>query len=163
MSAKTDVRNAIVSWLTAANFPNVIQIHRAAPKKIDFANGASAGQITRVALYVHLGRAVDTKIATGGANSGWKEVKYRATIQVLQYSLQADGEVASDDFDTITDAIVARLRTGGHRLGLSDGSVIWQAAVDNITQDLGEPKMLESGATEYWAGIQFDVQQMVQA
>jgi len=68
-----------------------------------------------------------------------------------------------DAFDTIIDAIKDRLRAVGHRLGQSDGDVIWQAAEPDINVSYGEPKTNDGGAVEIWAGIAFQVTQMIRS
>jgi hypothetical protein len=67
------------------------------------------------------------------------------------------------DFDAIIDGVKDRLRSGGHRLGKTDGDVIWQAAEPNISVQYGEPMTNDGGATEIWAAIEFDVIQMKQS
>jgi hypothetical protein len=68
-----------------------------------------------------------------------------------------------NDYDTIIDAVKDRLRAGGHRLGKTDGDIIWQAAEPNISVTYGEPATNDGGATEIWAAISFTVTQMIRS
>jgi len=77
--------------------------------------------------------------------------------------MHSQAQHAMDDFDAIIDAVKQKLREGGHRLGLEDGDVIWQAAEPSISVIYGEPTTNEGGATETWAAITFTVTQMISA
>ena len=163
MSSRADVRNAIQTWLTAASIPNIVQIHTSFPKIFKYEDGATAGQITRAVLVIHIMRSSEQRIAWGGATNGVKMVTHTIALQIFCYSQQPKAEDAMNDFDTLVDTLVSRLRGGGHRLGLTDGTVIFQAAESQITIDFGEPKQLQGGATENEVHINFDVLQSVNA
>jgi hypothetical protein len=119
--------------------------------------------MTRGAGLVHILSERESRIANGGAYSGWKRIDYEVAFQVFTHSVETNSQDAMDTFDAIIDAVKDRLRAGGHRLGETDGSVIWQAAEPGITVQYGEPKTNDGGATENWAGIQFTVTQMIQS
>ena len=99
----------------------------------------------------------------GGAYDGWKRVDYIVNFQIYHQSMQPKPEDAMTDFDILIDAVKGQLRAGGHRLGLPDGSVIWQAADPGISATYSEPVTNDGGATETWASITFTVTQMIRA
>ena len=161
--SRHDVRNAVGTWIAGQSIPNLNQIFTSFPKRINFEQNAPVGSFTRAAGVVFISGETEQRIAVGGAYNGWKRVDYDVVFQVFVHSMQNYGQDAMDDFDAIIDAVKDRLRSGGHRLGMSDGSVIWQAAEPGISVQYGEPKTNDGGAVEIWAGIEFTVTQMIQA
>jgi hypothetical protein len=161
--SRAQVRSAVGSWVAQTSITNLNQIFTSHPKRINFEANAPVGSPTRAAGVVFIQGETESRIAIGGASNGWKRIDYDVMFQVFCHSMQNYSQDAMDDFDAIIDAIKNQLRAGGHRLGLSDGSVIWQAAEPGITVSYGEPKTNDGGAVEIWAGIQFTVTQMIQA
>lgn len=161
--SRSQVRNAVGNWIADAGIPNLNQIFVSHPKRINFQSNAAAGQLTRAAGLVFIADEKDSRIANGGAYNGWKRVDYTVQFQVFTHSMQPHAQDAMDDFDAIIDAVKQKLREGGHRLGLEDGDVIWQAAEPDISVMYGEPSTNEGGATEIWAAITFTVTQMISA
>lgn len=161
--SRSQVRNAVGNWIAEAGIPNLNQIFVSHPKRINFQANAAAGQMTRAAGLVFIADESDSRIANGGAYSGWKRIDYTVQFQVFTHSMHPYTQDAMDDFDAIIDAVKQKLREGGHRLGLEDGDVIWQAAEPSISVIYGEPTTNEGGATEIWAAITFTVTQMIQA
>lgn len=160
---RAQVRTAVGTWVAGANIPHLNQIYTSHPKRINFQANSTAGEMTRGAGLVHILSEREGRVAIGGAYSGWKRIDYEVAFQLFTHSVEANSQDAMDTFDAIVDAIKDRLRAGGHRLGETDGSVIWQAAEPGITVQYGEPKTNDGGATENWAGIQFTVTQMIQS
>jgi hypothetical protein len=161
--SRSQVRNAVGNWVAEAGIPNLNQIFVSHPKRINFQANAAAGQLTRAAGLVFIADESDSRIANGGAYSGWKRIDYTVQFQIFTHSMHPHTQDAMDDFDAIIDAVKQKLREGGHRLGLEDGDVIWQAAEPSISVIYGEPTTNEGGATEIWAAITFTVTQMIQA
>lgn len=161
--SRSQVRTAVGTWIADAAIPNLNQIFTSHPKRINFQANATAGQMTRAAGLVFISDESDSRIANGGAYEGWKRVDYTVQFQVFTHSMQSYAQDAMDDFDAIIDAVKQKLREGGHRLGLTDGDVIWQAAEPNISVMYGEPTTNDGGATEIWAAITFTVTQMISA
>jgi hypothetical protein len=159
--SRNQIRNAVGNWVAEAGIPNLNQIFAAHPKRINFQANANAGQLTRAAGLVYISDETETRIANGGAYDGWKRLDYTVQFQVFTHSMQPHAQDAMDDFDAIIDAVKQKLREGGHRLGLEDGDVIWQAAEPTISVIYGEPSTNEGGATETWAAITFTVTQMI--
>lgn len=161
--SRSQVRNAVGNWIAEAGIPNLNQIFVSHPKRINFQANAAAGQMTRAAGLVFISDESDSRIANGGAYNGWKRIDYTVQFQVFTHSMHPYTQDAMDDFDAIIDAVKQKLREGGHRLGLEDGDVIWQAAEPSISVIYGEPTTNEGGATEIWAAITFTVTQMISA
>lgn len=161
--SRQQVRTAVGNWIAEANIPNLNQIFTSHPKRINFQQNAPYGALTRAAGLVFISDESENRIAVGGAYSGWKRTDYTVQFQLFTHSMQPYSQDAMDDFDVIVDAVKQKLREGGHRLGQTDGDVIWQAAEPNISVIYGEPQTNEGGATEIWAAITFTVTQMIQS
>jgi hypothetical protein len=161
--SRSQVRNAVGNWVAEAGIPNLNQIFVSHPKRINFQANSVAGQLTRAAGLVFIADESESRIANGGAYNGWKRIDYTVQFQVFTHSMHPHTQDAMDDFDAIIDAVKQKLREGGHRLGLEDGDVIWQAAEPSISVMYGEPTTNEGGATEIWAAITFTVTQMISA
>lgn len=161
--SRSEVRNAVASWIAGGNIAHLNQIFVAHPKRINFQANSTAGEITRAAGLVFIAGESEERIAIGGAYNGWKRIDYDVQFQVFTHSVASYAQDAMNDFDAIIDAVKDRLRAGGHRLGQTDGSVIWQAAEPGITVSYGEPLTNDGGATEIWAALDFTVTQMIQA
>lgn len=161
--SRSEVRDAVGTWIAGANIPHLNQIFTSFPKRINFQANSTAGEITRGAGVVFIRGETEDRIAVGGAYSGWKRITYDVQFQIYTHSVAQYAQDAMTDFDAIIDAVKDRLRAGGHRLGKTDGDVIWQAAEPNISVMYGEPMTNDGGATEIWAAIEFDVIQMKQS
>jgi hypothetical protein len=161
--SRQEVRTAVATWVADAAITNLNQVFTSHPKRINFEQNAPVGSATRAAGRVVIQGETEERIAVGGPYNGWKRIDYDVIFQLFIHSMQNYSQDAMDDFDAIVDAVKARLRLGEHRLGMSNGSVIWQAAEPGITVQYGEPKTNAGGATELWAGIEFTVTQMIQA
>jgi hypothetical protein len=161
--SRQEVRNAVGNWIAQANITNLNQIFTAFPKRINFQQNSAPGQLTRAAGVVYINSEIESRIAVGGANSGWKRIDYEVEFQIYCHSMQNYAQDAMTDFDVIIDAVKDQLRSGGHRLGLSDGTTIWQAAEPGISVNYGEPLTNDGGAVEIWAAIVFTVTQMKQS
>ena len=161
--SRAQVRTAVGTWVAGGNVANLNQIFTSFPKRINFQENAAAGTASRAAGVVFIQSESEDRVAVGGANDGWKRIDYEVEFQIFFHSLHNYAQDAMDDFDAIIDGVKDRLRAGGHRLGQSDGDVIWQAAEPNISVVYGEPKTNEGGAVEIWAGIAFTVTQMIRS
>jgi hypothetical protein len=159
---RAQVRSNVAQWIADAGISHLNQVFTAHPKRINFQANSTAGEINRFAAVVFIRGERESRVALGGASSGWKRVDYDTVVQLYCHSVAAYTQDSMDAFDIVVDAVKERLRVGGHRLGLTDGDVIWQAAEPEITVDYGEPMTNDGGATEIWAGIEFTVTQMIQ-
>lgn len=158
--SRADIRSNVATWVAGGAIPHLNQIFQAHPKRINFQSNSTAGEMTRCAGLVFIRDENESRVAIGGASDGWKRIDYTVDFQIFAHSVQSLSEDAMTDFDTVVDAVKARLRAGGHRLGLSSGDVIWQAAEPGISVSYGEPVTNAGGATEIWAAITFTVTQM---
>lgn len=161
--SRSQVRTEVSTWIAAGAVTNLNQVWTSFPKRIDFQVNATTGQLTRAAGVVFISGETEARVAIGGAYDGWKRIDYTVEFQIFTHSMQRNAEDAMNDFDAIIDGVKNQLRGGGHRLGLPNGSVIWQAAEPAIDVSYGEPATNDGGATETWAAIKFTVTQMIQA
>lgn len=161
--SRAEVRAAVSSWIADGKIANLNQVWTSFPKRIDFQVNSTPGQLMRAAGVVFIADESEERIAVGGAYNGWKRIDYTIDFQIFTHAMHRNAENAMDDFDAIIDGVKTQLRAGGHRLGLSDGSVIWQAAEPSISVSYGEPATNDGGATETWCAIRFTVTQMINA
>ena len=161
--SRQEVRTAVGTWIAGASIPHLNQIFTSHPKRINFQANSTAGEIGRAAGLVFISSEYENRIANGGAYTGWKQIDYTVEFQIFYHSVASYSQDSMDGFDAIIDAVRDRLRDGGHRLGLEDGDVIWQAAEPEISVQYGEPVTNDGSATEIWAAIEFTVTQMVPA
>lgn len=162
LTGRAAVRDTLYNWLANGNINGLNQVHTSIPKRIDFKVGSIAGQLSRTAAVIFIQNEAESRIALGGAHNGWKRIDYTIIVQVFHHSMERDSQVAMDSFDLVIDAIKTRLRSD-HNFGDTTGTLIWQGAEPSISVAYGEPITTDGGATETWAGIQFEVTQMIQA
>jgi len=161
--SRAQVRSAVGTWVAGASIPHLNQIFTSFPKRINFQANSTAGEMTRAAGVVFIAGEDESRIAIGGASDGWKRIDYDVQFQIYTHSVEQYAQDSMDAFDAIVDAVKDRLRAGGHRLGQTDGDVIWQAAEDSISVRYGEPVTNNGGATEIWAAVDFIVTQMIRS
>ena len=162
MAGRTGVRATLYTFLLTPQIVTLNQIFTSFPKRINYQVGSTAGQLSRAAAVIYIAAENETRLAIGGAKSGWKRVDYTIILQVYQHSLQRNSEEAMTDFDTLIDNIKTRLRSD-HRFGDTTGTLVWQGAEPRITTRYGEPSTSNEGATETFAEIEFDATEMIQA
>ena len=162
MAGRTGVRSTLYTFLTTPPITTLNQVFTSFPKRINYQVGSTAGQLSRAAVVIFIQSESETRLAIGGATSGWKRVDYSVVLQVFQHSLQRNAESAMADFDTLIDNIKTRLRSD-HNFGDPTGVLVWQGAEPAINTTYGEPNTTNEGATETFAEIQFDVTEMIQA
>jgi hypothetical protein len=162
MAGRTGVRSTLYTFLTTPPIATLNQVFTSFPKRINYQVGSTAGQLSRAAVVIYIQSESETRLAIGGATSGWKRVDYSVILQVFQHSLQRNAEDSMTDFDTLIDNIKTRLRSD-HRFGDTTGNLVWQGAEPAINTTYGEPSTSNEGATETFAEIQFDVTEMIQA
>jgi len=161
--SRSNVRSQIVTYLESApSIQDLNQVFSSFPKQINYQVNATAGQVSRAAAVVFINSERESRIALGGATSGKKRVDYSITVQVFHHSMHNDAQDAMDDFDLTIDGIKDWLRAD-HRFGNPNGDIIWQGAEPEISVDYGEPASNQRGATETWAGINFQVTQVLTA
>ena len=160
--SRAQVRAQLYSFLSAATITDLNKVWTSFPKQMNFQENATAGQLSRAQCVIFIESENETRIALGGATSGKKRIDYTVVVQVFHHSLEQNAELAMDSFDSIIDGIKDRLRSD-HRFGNANGTLVWQGAEPSITVDYGTPSTSNRGATETWAGIRFQVTQMLTA
>lgn len=161
--SRQQVRNATAEWLLTAEIPNLNQIFSTFKKLLDFEDNAQVGESSRAAATVFIAGETEERLSVGGAYDGWKRVDYGVQLIIKFYSSGEDEDEIMLDFDTVIDGVKNQLRNGGHRLGLANGEVIWQAAEGVMSSTYGLPDTNDDGITTIDAAIEFTVTQMIQA
>ena len=159
---RTQLRSTLYNYLVGASIPTLNQIFTSFPKRINYQVNATAGQMSRAAAVIFIQSERETRLAVGGATGGWKRVDSQVILQVFHHSVLNNAEDAMTDFDTLVDNIKNTLRAS-HNFGDTSQVNVWQGAEPVIDCIYGEPTTSESGATETFAEIRFDVTQMIQA
>jgi hypothetical protein len=162
MAGRTGVRATLYTFLSTPPIATLNQVFTSFPKNINYQVGSTAGQLSRAAVVIFIVSEGETRLAIGGATSGWKRVDYTVILQVYQHSLERTAEAAMTAFDTLIDNIKTRLRSD-HNFGDATGTLVWQGAEPRIDTRYGEPATSAEGATETFAEIQFDITEMIQA
>jgi hypothetical protein len=162
MAGRTGVRATLAAFISSPQINTLNQVLTSFPKRINFQTNSTAGQLTRSAVVVFIASENETRLAIGGATSGWKRVDYTVILQVYSHSLHRNAQDAMTDFDTLIDNIKTRLRSD-HNFGDPTGVLVWQGAEPVIAARYGEPSTNDSGATETFAEIEFAVTEMIQA
>ena len=162
MAGRTGVRATLASFISSPQITGLNQVFTSFPKRINYQVNSQPGQLSRAAVVVFIVAENETRLAIGGATSGWKRVDYTIILQVYLHSLERNAEAAMTAFDTLIDNIKTRLRSD-HNFGDSTGTLVWQGAEPVIRARYGEPATNNEGATEIYAEIEFDVTEMVQA
>lgn len=160
--SRAAIRQQIYDYLSAATITDLNVVHKSFPTRIQFQDGATAGQLNRCQAVIFIDAQDESRIAFGGDQSGWKRIDYQVSIQLFHHSVLPDAVQVMDAFDQTVDEMVAYLRDD-HRFGDPNGTIIWQAAEPSINIDFGEPMKINSGATETWCAIKFIVTEMVAA
>ena len=161
--SRSTVRAQIATYLQGGFIQGLNQIFTSFPKRINFQVNAMPGSLSRSALIVFIQNENESRIAIGGAHSGWKRVDYSVILQVYFQSSQRTAELAMADFDTLIDGIKDYLRAD-HNFGDTTGNIVWQGAEPAITTSYGEPATDSgTGVTDIYAQIQFLVTEMIQA
>lgn len=162
MAGRTGVRATLASFISSPPITGLNQVFTSFPKRINYQVNSQPGQLSRAAVVVFIVAENETRLAIGGATSGWKRVDYTVILQVYLHSLERNAEDAMTAFDTLIDNIKTRLRSD-HNFGDPTGTLVWQGAEPVIRGRYGEPATSNEGATEIYAEIEFDVTEMVQA
>jgi hypothetical protein len=161
MSRKV-VREAVQSWVASAQINTLNQVFTSFPKRINFQVNSMPGQLSRAAAVVFIESEFESRIAIGGAHSGWKRIDYGIALQVFHHSSERTAELAMENFDELIDTIKDYLRAD-HNFGDTTGTIVWQGAEPSISTTYGTPTTTDGGTTETWCQIRFEVTEMIQA
>ena len=162
MAGRVGVRDTLSAFISNPPIPNLNQVFTSFPKRINYQVNSQPGQLTRSAVVVFIATETETRLAIGGATSGWKRVDYTVILQVYTHSLHRDAQDVMDDFDVLIDNIKERLRSD-HTFGDPTGNLVWQGAEPIINARYGEVSTTNEGASEVFAEIEFLVTEMIQA
>lgn len=160
------IRSAVTQWIAPPNVPGITKVYPGQPKML---SGAAYGvfpiatydlgqQTAGAFAYIHIDDTVETRIATGGATSGIKHVKYQVGVVFAFLAIGAanDGQYIGA-WDAIADTLKARIRAN-RTLG-QDGLTVWQAGEDaddlHIASDL--PRQDDAGNVYIWSVLELSV------
>ena len=160
--SRAEVRSQLSTFLQSGNVQDLNQVFTSFPGRINFQVNAQAGQKSRAAAVVFIESETEDRIGLGGDHSGKKRNDYQVVVQVFHHSMWDATESAMDDFDLTIDGIKDLLRSD-HRFGDDTGQLIWTGAEPGISVDYGEPLRSNGGSVETWAGIRFQVTQIITA
>ena len=161
MSRKT-VRDQIVLYISNGYLEGLNQVFTSFPKRINFQINSMPGQLSRAAAVVFIESEMESRIAIGGAHSGWKRIDYAIALQIFHHSSERTAELAMENFDELIDTIKDYLRAD-HNFGDTTGTIVWQGAEPSISTTYGTPTTTDGGTTETWCQIRFEVTEMIQA
>lgn len=159
---RVQLRSTLYNFIQPPIIQGINQVFTSFPKRINFDVNALAGENNRAAAVIFIESETESRIAVGGAHSGWKRVDYSVVIQVFHHSLERNSEDAMANFDVMIDNLKQHLRSD-HNFGDPTGTFVWQGAEPAIDTLYSEPVTNKMGSTETWAAIRFEVTQMIQA
>jgi hypothetical protein len=162
MAGRVGVRDTLYNWLINGNIKHLNQIFTSFPKTVNFELNSVAGELSRAAVVIYIQAERETRIAVGGPYTGWKRVDYTVVLQIFHNSVEPAAQAAMADFDILIDSIKERLRED-HNFGDTTGTLVWQGAEPAINALYGEPSTSDSGATDTFASLEFEVTEMIQA
>lgn len=162
MGGRVGVRDTLFKWLQNGNIKHLNQIFTSFPKTINFELNSVAGELSRAVVVIYIQAERETRIAVGGPFTGWKRVDYTVVLQIFHNSVEPAAQAAMADFDILVDSIKERLRED-HNFGDTTGTLVWQGAEPAINALYGEPSTSNSGATDTFASLEFEVTEMIQA
>ena len=160
---RQQVRSTLATLIAPPAIGGINQLFTSFPKRINFQVNALPSQLNRCAAVIFIEAETESRIANGGAYSGWKRIDYSMAIQLFHHSLERNAEDAMHDLDIIIDNLKVVLRGSGHRLGDDSGILVWEGAEPNIDVAYGEPLSQKGTSTETWATVRFPITQMIQA
>jgi hypothetical protein len=141
-------------WSITGGVPDALdKVWTSYPAEIDFQQWprVQPPPTTHAQAVVFIGRQSDSREGM----SPWKRVTLGVQLQVFCQSFQLNPEDAMADVDTIHDQLHDRI-TSSHTLGQPQ-TVIFEAAEPGISSTFGEPMQDESGASQIWFQLAFDV------
>jgi hypothetical protein len=160
--SRATVRQQVASYVKGGFIEGLNQVFTSFPKRINFQTNSMPGEDSRAACVVFIENETESRIAIGGAHSGWKRVDYGIVLQIYHHSSQKEAEMAMSDFDSLIDCLKDYLRAD-HNLGDPTGNIVWQGAEPAINTSYGEPATSDGGVTETQAIVRFIVTEMIQA
>lgn len=152
------VRTACKTYLDAPAVPGLLKVHRAKPRNWK-ANEIKFNAVTpsSAAGFIHIEGAPELRVGTSK-----KHTIYTVALVLVFRTSRTDAEAAVDDFDTLIEAIKAKLRVKPPVLGGIADPAIYDAAEGmlEVATDLPPDTALVG---ETWARVRFDVKEMITA
>lgn len=161
-AGRLQVRQVLYNFISPPQVDGINQVFLSLPKRINFQVNALPSQQTRTAAVIFIENETESRIAVGGAHSGWKRVDYTIVIQLFTHSISRSAEDAMIDLDYTIDQLKQRLRSD-HNLGDPTGTLVWQGAEPAIDVSYGEPLSQNGTSVEIWSSMRFTITQMIQA
>ena len=159
---RKEVRSTLATFIAPPQVDGINQVFTSFPIRINFSVNSLPSDKSRCAAVIFIESETESRIAVGGAHSGWKRVDYSVAIQLFHHSSEQNAEDAMDHFDKVIDNLKDRLRSD-HRFGDDSGTLTWQGAEPRIDTSYGEPDASNGTYVETWAVVRFEVTQMIQA
>ena len=159
--SRATVRAAVVAFFQPPAVSGLNVVYTSFPKRVpgtDFRYGQPAGTKSGCVGVVNIMRSHEERIAIGGATSGKKWVHYTVELQLFCHSVETHAEAAMDFFDSVVDAVKAKLRSDRW---LNDYPVIFEAGERDLEGVYGEPKVLNDGSSEIWGAVKFEVSEVL--
>lgn len=161
-AGRIQARQVLFNWIQPPNVDGINQVFMSLPKRINFQVNALPNQQTRTAAVIFIESETETRIAVGGAHSGWKRIDSTVVIQLFTHSTARSAEEAMADLDYTIDQLKKRLRSD-HNFGDTTGTLVWQGAEPAIDVTYGEPLSQNGTSVEIWSSMRFLITQMIQA
>lgn len=159
---RAQVRQTLYNFIEPPQVDGINQVFMSLPKRINFQVNALPSQQTRTAAVIFIESEAESRIAVGGAHSGWKRIDYVVVIQLFSHSTARSAEDAMEQVDYAIDSLKQRLRSD-HRFGDENGYLVWQGAEPDIDVAYGEPLSKNGTSVEIWSSMRFTVTQMIKA
>lgn len=155
--SRATVRSAVKTHLHG-QVTNLNAVHKAKPRAWKTTENRYDGTTPSSAVgYVHIESVADQRAATGK-----RHLEYTVALVFLFKSRRTDAELMMDEFDTLVEAIKARLRdTSAGPLGVSDGSIF--EAAEHLLEDLTDEPQKKASHVSMWGVIRFDVSEWITA
>jgi hypothetical protein len=161
--SRISIRKQIAAFLGAPHIDALNTVLPAKPKDISevaFVSGAP-GEVHGAIAVVAIEHQTETAEAMDGAGGG-RLTRYTVGVQLFHRSVEPKAEDAMDQFDTVVDAVLNRLRSdpslGLGQPGAMNAGLI-SGAHEQLEVEYGEPELgtEDGGWVETWAVVRFPV------
>ena len=110
---RSNVRQAIVSYLQGAGITNLSTVYGFPPKLTkegEFFAGQDPGHASGAVIYLWIEAQSEQRFALGGAHSGKKGIEYQFALDCYLRSTHKKSEDAGSDNDDFLDSLVSAIR-----------------------------------------------------
>lgn len=156
--SRATIRAAISAWLAPPNVTGINTVYRGFPTVVPgpaFFNAATPGAMSGCVAMVFIAGETETRKAFGGPTSGQKRVDYDVEIHLRYRSVKPPalgsdaGLEATDDFDSIVDALKTRIRSDR----TAGSGNVWQWGEAELGGRYGELVQDGAGGAIQWGVI----------